>query len=370
MEKWRGELLPFSIILGELLAGLPFQNAYERKNLGLSTYICKLLAFIERMTIQKVAHDLGGEQHLEHTEADQRMFVIEAGDPILEKPGGESSFRHEEDDAFWLVWDARSPVGSTVSTGATKTRPDEKSSKNMQHSLDDDNVGNKDEEEREHGKETQSVEEEELGLGGDRQHGQQGVRVGLLVKRCEKINWELRLKERRKERTIAAYKVTCGPPFSPQGTASIDHHAHLDASWIPVITPPPGHSVKPLPPFISEPLSSATTPIVLSDSSGGGAGQCSTHNMIQSDLLCVWTEFRRFALSMHSVKSTAENRYYSPYNHGQPFVSPTFPRISCVPNECIFKVRNKRPVYPEANTLTRPISFTMGGVGDPGEPKN
>jgi hypothetical protein len=41
----------------------------------------------------------------------------------------------------------------------------------------DDNVGDKDEEERDHGQESEGIEEEELGLGREGEHGQQGVRV-------------------------------------------------------------------------------------------------------------------------------------------------------------------------------------------------
>jgi hypothetical protein len=71
-----------------------------------------------------VAHNLGGQQHLEDTNAHQATFVIETGDPVLEKPFRESSFGYEENDALqevqsdaqecskvssWLVGDARTP---------------------------------------------------------------------------------------------------------------------------------------------------------------------------------------------------------------------------------------------------------------------
>lgn len=141
----------------------------------------------QREGIHEVAHHLGGEQDLENAQSNQTMLIVEARNPIFEDRGREAGLREEQDDDLddvksddeecskcpsRLIGNTRIIVIVAVLVIFIKAMVD-----SLNILCHDDNVGDKDEKERNHGKTTQGIEEEELGLGGEGKHGQQLICV-------------------------------------------------------------------------------------------------------------------------------------------------------------------------------------------------
>jgi len=138
----------------------------------------------QREGIHEMAHHLGGEQDLENAQTNQTMLIVEARNPVFEERGREAGLSEEQnydlDDVksddekcskcpSRLIGNTRIIVIIAVLVILIEAMVD--SLNILSH---DDNIGDKDEKERNHGKTTQGIEEEKLGLGGERKHdGQQ-----------------------------------------------------------------------------------------------------------------------------------------------------------------------------------------------------
>jgi len=141
----------------------------------------------EWVWLKEMTKQLSTEQQLKNTNANKTACVIEAGNPFLEKRLWESSFRDEKNNNFHEI-ESNAEKGSEITEGLIgNARSFEIIAVFvlsvvgiMLECLDilchENNIGNEDEQQADHRKCAKRIEEEELWLFRERDHGQQVVK--------------------------------------------------------------------------------------------------------------------------------------------------------------------------------------------------